>query len=230
MRKLLLPICFVLFSPLTAVAQFSCEGDELAETRIEQVVKTLEKRYRELDGLQASFRQDSLFLGFNQRVQSEGKVLFKKPGMMDWNYLRPEKQRFVADGRTLWFHQPEMNQVTVGQFQQSFQSGLPVSFLLGLGSISEDFNVLKGCKSAEGIVLSLAPKTPDPSLEEFKLLIDPKEHLPQGAHIVDVGGNETQIVFSNIRTDIALEESQFRFQIPKGVDIIDQRDGAGLEQ
>ena len=212
-----------LLLPVSASAQFECSEKKMEQSAVKAVVSKLEKRYQHLVDLQANFEQESLFLGFSERIKSKGTVVFKKPGMMDWNYDSPERQRFVADGSDLWFYQPEMNQVTVGRFQQSFQSGLPVSFLLGLGSLTQDFTVESGCKSADGVVLQLSPKIEDPSLQEFKLLVDAKNGLPQGAHVVDVGGNETQIVFSQIETDGKIAKSQFEFTIPKGVDVIDQR-------
>jgi outer membrane lipoprotein carrier protein len=229
MRRLLLLSVFLLLPLLSAQADFVC-GPALDAGKSKQLMQRVETSYRSIQGLSADFTQESMFLGFGERVKSSGKVLFNKPGMMDWTYEAPERQRFIADGRTLWFFQPQMNQVTVGQFQQSFQSGLPVSFLLGLGSLSQDFVTKQACESGLGVVFTLEPKNPDPSLQSFRLLVDTTRALPIGARVVDVGGNETQIEFTNLSTDVALSAEQFTFEIPKGVDVIDQRDGAGLEQ
>lgn len=229
MNRLISLVIFavIIVVPQSAAAQFVCQGQNLSTDKIADIVAKVEAGYRELKGLSAEFEQDSLFLGFSERIRSTGTVLFKKPGMMDWNYQSPEKQRFIADGKNLWFYQPKWNQVTVGKFQQSFQSGLPVSFLLGLGSLSQDFSVKRACKGTLGVVLELTPKVTDPSLQVFKLLVDQKLNVPRGAHVVDVGGNETQIVFSNIETDVEVDDKQFQFTIPKGVDVIDQR---GIKQ
>lgn len=205
-----------------AVGEFECRSPVNAVDR-ERLLDDVEMRYRAISDLTSEFQQNSFFLGMNQRVLSRGTVHFKKPGMMDWTYEAPEKQRFVADGKTLWFFQPDLNQVTVGDFTQSFSSELPVSFLLGMGNLKADFSVIESCTSEAGVVIKLQPKVADQSLDEFYLLVEKTKHSPLGAKIVDVGGNETAIVFEKTSLNTSLKEESFKFEIPKGVDVIDRR-------
>ena len=44
--------------------------------------------------------------------KGEGKVYFKKKGMMRWDYQVPN-QKLISNGQTLWYYQPEENQVFV---------------------------------------------------------------------------------------------------------------------
>lgn len=221
MNRFLTYLATILVLHSSAEAQFSCVGEIQTGTKSE-IVKDVQTTYQGVSDLQAEFTQESFFLGLNQRVKSRGKLFFKKPGMMDWRYEDPEPQRFIADGKTLWFYQPGLNQVTLGTFENSFNSGLPVSFLLGVGNLHENFSLEKACEGTLGIVLKLQPRKPDPTLDEFLLLVD-KKRIPIGAKVVDVGGNETEITFSKVNTAGALDVAQFSYKIPKGVDIIDQR-------
>ena len=205
-----------------AEGEFDCRSPVGAVER-ERLLEEVESRYRSISDLTSNFQQNSFFLGMNQRVLSRGAVHFKKPGMMDWTYESPEKQRFVADGKTLWFYQPDLNQVTVGDFTQSFSSDLPVSFLLGMGNLKADFSVVESCNSEAGVVIKLQPKVADQSLDEFYLLVEKTKHSPLGAKIVDVGGNETAIVFEKTTLNSSLKDERFKFEIPKGVDVIDRR-------
>ncbi len=213
---------FALSSPAFASGEFECRTPVTAAEK-ERLVDDVESSYRSISDLTSTFQQNSFFLGMNQRVLSRGTVYFKKPGMMDWTYDEPEKQRFVADGKTLWFYQPDLNQVTVGDFSQSFSSNLPVSFLLGIGQLKSDFTVVESCGSEAGVVIKLQPKVADQSLDEFYLLVDKVKHSPLGAKIVDVGGNETAIIFDKTELNSSLKETRFHFEIPKGVDVIDRR-------
>jgi outer membrane lipoprotein carrier protein len=206
---------------------FACRENS-REVDTDKLLSDVEKGYKTFSGLEAKFDQTSLFLGLNKEVQSSGAVSFKKPGMMDWNYLSPDPQRFVSDGETLWFYQPDVNQVTMGNFTASFDSDLPVSFLLGVGEIRDSFAVASSCVSDAGYVLNLTPKKPDPNLNEFYLLVDSDKKVPIGARIIDVGGNETSIVFKELQLTSKLEDSAFVFSIPRGVDILDRRTNKGL--
>ncbi len=219
-------IGILLLSLFTAEASaeegaFKC-GAKLSATQSKGLLAAIEKRYHDFKDLSAEFRQRSYFIGLSNTVESTGSIRFKKPGMMDWNYLTPDKQRFIADGKTLWFYQPKQNQVTMGEFKDSFSSKLPVSFLLGIGKLQERFTLESACSSKLGTVAKLKGLA-DKNLDEFYLLVDKKSHLPRGAKIVDIGGNETEIVFENISFKDAHLAKSFQFDIPRGVDIIDQR-------
>lgn len=202
-----------------AIVAFECRSD-LPASEQGGLLKAVGNRYRTINDLKSHFEQHSYFLGLDQRVVSHGEVAFKKPGMMDWVYLEPEPQRFVADGETLWFHQPEQNQVTVGAFTKAFSSDLPVSFLLGIGNLEEDFQLKRACTSEKGIVLELMPKKKDSSLEQFSLLVSKQDREPLGAKVVDAGGNETEIVFDGTKFNVGVEGKQFTFEIPKGTDVV----------
>ncbi len=222
--RFLLGIILLSLSPATAVAEnsaFSCQS-ELSSKKKASLLGEIEKQYQAFKDLSAEFTQRSYFIGLGDTVESTGTIRFKKPGMMDWTYQTPDEQRFVADGTTLWFYQPEQNQVTLGEFKNSFSSELPVSFLLGIGKLQERFTLESACESAEGIVAKLKGLD-DKNLDEFYLLVDSKSKVPHGAKIVDIGGNETEIVFANVSFENSYSAESFRFDIPRGLDIIDQR-------
>lgn len=214
--------CLLCWSPLALAEQNRC-AQVIPEKEYESLLKSVENRYGEISDVAANFVQRSFFLGLSRTVKSRGTVYFKRPGMMDWSYEEPEKQRFVGDGTFLWFFQPALNQVTVTDFKSSFSSDLPVSFLIGVGSIREQFSLRSACRNGEEIELKLESKKPDPNLDDFTLWLRSSDYTPIGANVVDVSGNETQINMHEIIINSNLPEERFKFEIPAGVDIIDQR-------
>lgn len=215
-----------LLAPVDALgASFECSG-ELSKAAAQKILKTVERRYSEITTINSEFVQSSYFAGLERNQLSKGKVYFATPGKMDWHYLEPERSRFVASGDTIYFYQPEDNQVTIGDFAQTFSSDLPVSFLLGIGRVGERFDLRSACRTSSGVVLRLQPKKPDPGLEEFSLLVDEKEGTPLGAKVLDVGGNETTISLVGAAFNKELPAGQFDFEVPRGVDIIDRRAAA----
>lgn len=209
-----------------ALQEFECVS-AVSKADQQELISGVESHYQDFSDLKADFIQQSYFTGLGERVVSKGNVHFKKPGMMDWRYEQPEKQQFVADGSTLWFFQPDLNQVTLGDFTEAFDSDLPVSFLLGVGRLSENFALESACSSEEGIILKLVPKQQDPNLDQFYLLVRKLDHVPVGAKIIDIGGNETIITFHKLALNVGLKKEQFSFKIPRGVDIIDHRSKRG---
>jgi outer membrane lipoprotein-sorting protein len=91
-----------------------------------------------------------------------------------------------------------------------------------VGEIDTAFDLIKVCKTESNVQFFLKPKSDDPNLKNFVLFVDPKTKLPSGARVADVGGNETEIVLSEIKSGAAFEAERFKFVIPKGVDVINQ--------
>ncbi|MBL7662965.1 outer membrane lipoprotein chaperone LolA [bacterium] len=187
------------------------------------IIETIDANYRGLNSLTAKFTQVSTFISLAEEETSRGEVRFKKPGYMDWKYQSPREQRFVADGNLLYFHEPKANQVTIADFKNAFTSDLPVSFLLGVGKLSENFSFLDACLSDQGLVLQLKAKNSDAGFQAFSLVVDAKTYAPLGAHLIDVGGNETNILLETIKHDDNIPATSFAFEIPKGTDVIDRR-------
>lgn len=186
-------------------------------------LKLAASNFSQISSLQAKFEQHSLLLGFNQSANSKGSLVFKRQGRMDWEYFEPEEQRFVTDGKTVWFYQKSLNQVTILPFKESFSSDLPVSFLMGLSDLDSSFKLKRACSSPYGWLFELEPKSSDPTLSRFLLLMDKNEKTPKAVKITDVGGNDTEIVLDQMQTEVELPDERFAYQIPKGVDIIDRR-------
>lgn len=218
----LVALCFTIVCDARCDS-FECK-QEIDKKEYENILSFVEDKYRKVNDLQARFIQNSYFLGLNQKKASSGKVFFKKPGMMDWQYETPQVQRFLADGNTLSFYQPDLNQITLSEFNNSFSSELPVLFLLGVGELKESFDLMSACRTFDGdYLLKLSARSKDANLNEFLLLAAKKDYLPLGARITDVGGNETSIVFYETDVINSIDVEQFKFSPPKGVDIIDNR-------
>ena len=176
--------------------------------------------FNALSSLKADFEQNSILLGFSQSNSSKGQLIFKKIGMMDWHYISPEEQRFITDGKTVWFYQKALNQVTISNFKNTFSTDLPVSFLLGLSSLDKEFKLKSTCMTYLGQVLKLEPVKQDPNLSKFELVVDSNSKSPLAVKVTDVGGNDTEIILKNVRRDINIDNAKFEYRIPRGVDVI----------
>lgn len=220
-RKFLFLSLFTAVGSLAEAEGLPCSAP-LPVANAGSILPLVEKRYHEVTDLSAEFVQQSMSVTLEQQQKSRGRVAFLRPGKMDWHYAEPEEQRFVTDGKTLWFYQPDLNQVTESPFENSFRSDLPVSFLLGLGSLSKDFHLRAGCENKDSLLLTLVPRKADSSMSEFQLLVRASDYLPIGATVRDVAGEETTIRFVKVRTNEGLEDKQFVFKVPSGVDVIRQ--------
>jgi outer membrane lipoprotein carrier protein len=185
------------------------------------VVQSVQQRFDATSDLTAAVDQELVVASAGKTLQSKGTVAFKRPGKMRWSLTNGSPQIIVADGTTLWFYQPDEQQVLKAPFQAAFRSSTPISFLTGVGRLTEDFEVTRDGEAPGVIYLALKPRKGEGDLGRLRLTIDDATHDIVGAEITDPVGNVTRLRFSNLQRNSGLDDAQFRFEIPDGVDVIE---------
>jgi outer membrane lipoprotein carrier protein len=193
-----------------------------AESRSgDQIVESLQKSYDATVDFVADFRQETQVKTLNRTLKAWGKVSFKRPGKMLWRYEEPKGQFVLADGKHLYFYQPEQNQVIKTPLKNAFRSDIPLSFLLGIGNLKKDFNAtLKGTED-DHYVLRLEPKGEAGGFSDVLLGVSRSTSDIVWVSVRDAVGNVTTIRFSNMRKGVGVPESLFRLEVPAGADIVE---------
>jgi len=195
----------------------------------ETVLIEIQNRYEKTNDFEANFVQEYISKIMRQPNRGEGKVYFKKRGMMRWDYTVPN-QKLISDGHTLWYYQPEEKQVLVSEVSSVLKENTPLSFLAGEGNLSRDFNLLNlnesVSKRENNYVVELAPKKSLVTLAKLTLTVDKKTYTVLQADVFDGLGNVTRTRFIDIKTNIGLSNSFFLFTIPPGAEVIKMQEPA----
>lgn len=186
-----------------------------------EVARKVQERFDATTDLSAAVNQELVVASAGKTLKANGTVAFKRPGKMRWNLTDGSTQVIVADGTTLWFYQPEEKQVLKAPFQAAFRSSTPISFLTGVGRLSEDFDVRLDSEGEGVIHLALTARKGEGELGRLRLTVDAHTYDIVGAEIVDPLGNITRLRFSDLRRNTGLDDAQFRFDVPPGVDVIE---------
>jgi outer membrane lipoprotein carrier protein len=190
----------------------------------DELVARVQSRYDRTTRLHAHFRQETRVQGFDQMQTGEGQVWILKPGMMRWDYTKPERQTIIANGDTLWIYVPEDRQAIRDRVNHSLGTHTPALFLAGEARLTELFTVaeasIQGPSEGGLLQLKLTPKVGALPYTQVQLGIDPVSFLVRQVRLVDPLGNMTTMWFSDIDTEGAIEPSLFQFQVPPGVDVI----------
>ncbi len=192
-----------------------------------QIAQRLQARYDSTKNFRADFRQETTIASVGQGEEAFGTVVFMKPGRMRWEFQTPQRQTIVADGTTLWIHQPDERQVLKAPFTAAFASSTPVSFLTGVGRIKDDFTAAadpRGC-NAQRLYVKLVPKG-DQTLGALSLAVTRPAYDIVEASIKDPVGNLTTLSFSNVTRNVELADDTFRFVVPEGTDVVAAPSGA----
>jgi outer membrane lipoprotein carrier protein len=214
--KILSWLIFILATTTTGPHSSAAEGRSA-----DQIVDSLQKNYDNTVDFVADFRQETEVRTLNRNLKAWGKLTFKRPGKMLWRYEEPKGQIVLADGKNLYFYQPEQNQVIKSPLSNAFRSDIPLSFLLGLGNLKKDFNVaLKGADENQ-YVLRLEPKGDLGGYSEVNVGVNRSTSDILWVSVRDAASNVTTIRFSGMRKGVGVQESLFRFQAPDGADVVE---------
>jgi outer membrane lipoprotein carrier protein len=185
------------------------------------IVDSLQKNYDATVDFVADFRQETEVKTLNRNLKASGKLSFKRPGKMLWRYDEPKGQFVLADGKYLYFFQPEQNQIIKSPLQNAFRSDIPLSFLLGIGNLKRDFNAaLKGSDENQ-FILRLEPKGEAGGFSEILVGVSKNSYDILSISVRDAAANLTTIRFSAMRKGAGVKDSMFALQIPSGADIVE---------
>jgi len=182
------------------------------------LVVAIETHYRELMDLTAQVVQKNFLKSVNKTQTFDGSLSIKKPGKLRLEYTNG--QTIVIDGKDAWFYSKKSAQAIRRTFKDFEQANIPVAFLLGAGSIRQDFDVSVP-KAEDPLMLDLVPKRKGAAMKKLRLLSDETGRITRMI-IFDRSGNTSDIRFTEAKEGIGLDDQQFRFKVPKGTEVIEQ--------
>jgi outer membrane lipoprotein carrier protein len=188
-----------------------------AASAAEELARKVEGRHRQLVDMTARFvqRYRSGLLG--QEIVERGTMSLKQPGRMLWEYRDPERKTFVSDGSTCWFYVPADRQVVVRK--QGGERGVALDLLSGRMDLLGQFEPGIETTAAGGRRLRLLPRKPDPDVSAVYLDVD-RDGRINAIEILDTQENRSQFRFENVRENVGLPDSLFRFEVPPGVEVV----------
>lgn len=171
----------------------------------------------ELESFTADFEQ-SLYSADSELLKNDiGKLLLKRPGKFIWRYDGADGQEFISDGKSIWMFDKELEQVTVNALDDRL-GGTPLVLLMGGVPLEDQFKVTPLGESDGIDWVELIPK--DSSTDFESLFIGLNGKGLAAMELRDNLGQATQIQFKKFKPGVALNDKQFDFVAPKGVDVI----------
>lgn len=153
---------------------------------------------------------------------SSGRFEFQRPGQFRFDYQKPFAQTIVADGRTLWLYDPDLNQVTQ-RAQDQVLGQTPAALIAAaadLQALEAEFTLAPEPDS-EGLQwIRATPRAADGQLQWVRVGFE-GERLAR-LEIQDGFGQHSVLKFSQVEVNPALPASAFEFKAPAGTDVLRQ--------
>jgi outer membrane lipoprotein carrier protein len=150
--------------------------------------------------------------------RASGRLSLSRPDRFRWDYEKPYLQTIVADGRQIWLHDSDLEQVTVRPLEHGLGS-TPAMLLSGSGKVGDAFASVAVAQQGDWTWSRLAPKQAGSDFEQVSLAFDRKGELA-AMELRDKLGQRTVIEFGRLRRNVPLDPRLFRFEPPPGADVI----------
>ena len=206
----------ILISFIAVNVSYAAESD----LTLDQILGRVEKNYTG-KSFQAEFVQESTIKAMDIVDFASGKIFVRYPGMMRWEYEKPEKQIIITDGHKLWIYRPTDNQVLTGSAPAFFSDGKGASFLSDIKLIRQKFNIsLENSNEDLYYELKLQPLEKKLDVIDIRLSVTKSTFTVIRIITYNSYGDENRIEFANHQFDVKLEDSLFSFKIPPGADVV----------
>ena len=193
-----------------------------APSNPEQFAARVQQRYDTIKDFEADFVQAYEGGVLRTKTTERGTVAIKRPGLMRWVYMKPERKEFVSDGNRIYSYLPADKQVIVAPMP-SDQSTTPALFLTGKGHLVRDFTASFAQVPGAGprnTALKLVPKRSDPDVDSLVLVVDTASLQLRQLVATDKQGGRSTFTFTNLKENRGLSDKIFEFRIPRGVDVV----------
>ncbi|HBH36236.1 MAG TPA: outer membrane lipoprotein carrier protein LolA [Gammaproteobacteria bacterium] len=169
-----------------------------------------------LKTMQADFVQSVESQGGSQFTSQNGVFYLKRPGKFRWDYTGKDAQLIVADGKTVWLLDRDLEQIS-HQPQKMALRGTPAQLLSQDEKVDKHFRVAREYESDGLQWMKLTPVNPDSQAEEVLVAFRDNELVK--LEMADKLGQYTRFSFSNVQRNPALSKSLFKFKAPPGYDV-----------
>ena len=153
---------------------------------------------------------------------STGTFAFQRPGQFKFDYQKPFAQTIVADGKTLWLYDVDLNQVTQRAQAQALGS-TPAALIAAapdLRALQADFT-LESAPERDGLQwVKATPKAKDGQLQGIQVGF--QGEALAALEIQDSFGQRSVLKFSKVEVNPALGAGAFAFKAPAGADVLKQ--------
>ena len=190
----------------------------LAAQENEALVRRVDDHYNHLSSLRAHYTEHYSGMGMDRT--EEGTLLLKKPGRMRWSYAAPAGKVFVLDGKFAWFYKPGDAQATRVPAKQLDDLRSPLRFLLGHTQLRKELDQLTVAPEGSGYRISGVPKGMEQRVKLLSLGVTAAGAIER-MRLEEVDGAVTEFVFSDLKENVPVKDSDFGFVPPAGVTVVE---------
>lgn len=181
----------------------------------------LGQRLAPLQQLQGRFVQNQYDSDGTLLTESHGTYIMQRPGHFRWVTEAPFPQELIANGETIWLYDPDLETVTVRQFDPQLQQTPAVILSGDISSLKEQYTIHKAQRSTTkgaSETFTLQPKQTQSLFQSLQLEFANEQLV--AITVIDGLRQKTRFALSAENIVDSVTDDLFHFTPPEGADVI----------
>lgn len=196
----------------------------------QRFVENLKRLQQDITSITATVYQEKHLSLLKKDIHIKGIIILKKPNMLRWETVSPDKSITVVDAKTMIVYHPDLKEAEVYNLSKKSIARNTMSFFTSvmwgsLKKIEKKFTVNIFRKNSE-IVLELTPlsKMVARYLSSIIILYNENTGLPKAFEVTTPKGDRTVTKLTDIKVNPELEHDNFKIKLPSDVRITNNFD------
>jgi len=194
-------------------------ASNIKQPNINDAKQMLMTRLSSTSEFDANFSQQVIDEEKNVLQQSQGYIAVKKPNLVHWKTTDPEESLIISDGEHLWFFDPFVEQVTA----YSVNTSIANTPILLLTSTDEKLWQQYSVSRQDQDSFLIHSNDINSRVKTLELNFYKDSPKLSGFTILDSTGQFSIVKLEYLTLNEALSSALFKFEIPEGVYLDDQR-------
>jgi outer membrane lipoprotein carrier protein len=207
------------FAYLVPIFLLAVGGGQARGVDAQQLLARMRANWASMTSLSARFEQRQDFAGFDEPLQSKGRLRLLRPSYFEMAFDPPNHQLQVCDGTFVWTYTEANRQVirTPLSPEATRSADLLDWTLEGAVAVAASRDTTFG---ADAVRLDLQPG-PRLPLATLSVWVRGERAELLGYEATDTDGNRTRLRLLDLKPAKGLVPADFRFRPPAGVEVID---------
>jgi outer membrane lipoprotein carrier protein len=178
--------------------------------------QALSQRLDKVQAFSADFAQTVISPDGTVLMKGKGSLDIQRPNLFRWNTVSPQANLLVSDGKTLWYYNPFVEQVTA-MWLKNATAQTPFVLL----TQNSDANWNHYSVTQDDNTFTLVPKDITATNGKFVITVEPNG-IVDGFSSVEQDGQKSNFALTDFSTQKP-KASLFTFKVPAGAALDDQR-------
>lgn len=207
-------VMYVISSLMFCVTMFAQSSYQTAtEAQKKEIIDKITSASNAMKTMRCDFTQVQELSFMDDKVTSEGKMYYKQPNKIRWEYSKPIAYVFAMDGKNI-FMDAGNSQTTVPAGSSKLFSSLSdiiIGGVSGVGLIDSPDFTSQFAVGANDYRVTLTPlkKEVKDRFDQIQLFINKSDSRIQKVELAQKGGDKTLISLQNIQTNTTVNDEIF---------------------